>query len=138
MRLSLSPCFSTFVLLMKINFKKIDHVQLSITPGSVEQARHFYCGILGLKEIDRPKALEHIEGFWAEIANTRLHIAAEAEVCPTLRHPAFAIEHIQEVKAYLENKGVRIKEDLVLPGLARFSIFDPWGNRIELIEKTKA
>ncbi len=120
---------------MKINFKRIDHVQLSILPGTVDQARVFYCDILGLKEIERPAELNHIEGFWAEMGNTRLHIAVEEQVCDTRRHPAFEVEDIEDVKSYLSQKGVKIKEDQKLPGLSRFSLMDPWGNRIELIER---
>lgn len=120
---------------MKIEFRTIDHVQLSITPGSVEQARAFYCGLLGLKETERPVALAHIEGFWAEMANTRLHIAAEETVCPTRRHPAFEVANIKKVKAYLKANKVNIQADQALPQLERFSLFDPWGNRIELLER---
>lgn len=120
---------------MHIDFKTIDHVQLSIPKGYVGQARDFYCGILGLKEIPRPEALASIEGFWLEIANTRIHIAAEENVCKTRRHPAFIISEIENVKTYLKDKGVKIKDDQEIPGLIRFSLFDPWDNRIELIQE---
>lgn len=37
---------------MKIKFKKIDHVQICIPKGEEEKGREFYCGILGLNEIE--------------------------------------------------------------------------------------
>lgn len=42
---------------------------------------------------------------------------------------------MNEVKEYLKSKGVRTKEDDVIPGVQRFSFFDYWDNRIELLEK---
>jgi len=41
---------------MKINFKRLDHVQLCVPEGEVENARTFYCEVLGLQEIERPTA----------------------------------------------------------------------------------
>ena len=49
-------------------------------------------------------------------------------------HPAFVIENLEEVKKYLNQSGVWIKEEVPIPGRKRFSFFDPFGNRIELVE----
>jgi catechol 2,3-dioxygenase-like lactoylglutathione lyase family enzyme len=35
----------------------IDHVQITILVGSEAEARTFYCGLLGLPEIEKPLAL---------------------------------------------------------------------------------
>tara|TARA_B110000091_G_C13353926_1_gene285491 strand:+ start:61 stop:246 length:186 start_codon:yes stop_codon:yes gene_type:complete len=43
---------------MKIRFKKVDHVQICIPKGEEEKGREFYCGILGLNEIDKPNSLK--------------------------------------------------------------------------------
>ena len=51
------------------------------------------------------------------------------------RHPAFEVENLIEIKKYLNQNGVTIKEDDKIPGINRFSFFDYWGNRIEFIEK---
>tara|TARA_B110000091_G_C13353926_1_gene285492 strand:+ start:296 stop:427 length:132 start_codon:yes stop_codon:yes gene_type:complete len=42
---------------------------------------------------------------------------------------------LKEVKDYLIKRGVQIKEDDKIPGIKRFSIFDFWHNRIELLER---
>lgn len=120
---------------MKIAFKKLDHVQISVPNGEVGRARDFYCGILGLKEVARPKDLIDVPGFWLEIADVCLHIATEDIKSASRRHPAFIVENIDEVKHYLISEGVKVKEDLKIEGIKRFSLYDFWDNRIELIEK---
>ncbi|GAB1857652.1 hypothetical protein MHTCC0001_24890 [Flavobacteriaceae bacterium MHTCC 0001] len=120
---------------MKINFKKINHVQICIPRGKEDRGREFYCNILGLTEIEKPSALKKNGGFWVEIADIQLHIGTEKLEGKSKRHPAFEIDNLLEVKEYLTNRGVRIKEDIKIPGIERFSIFDFWDNRIELMEK---
>lgn len=120
---------------MKINFKKLDHIQICIPPGKEDEARKFYTDILGLKEITKPVELLKNGGLWYEIADIQLHIGVEDEYNNSKRHPAFEVENLGDVKQYLIAKNVKIKEDTEIPGIKRFSIFDPFGNRIELLEK---
>ena len=54
------------------------------------------------------------------------------------RHPAFEVKELERIKAYLEEKGVRIKEDTPIPNAKRFSFYDPFSNRIEFLEKINA
>ena len=43
------------------------------------------------------------------------------------------------MRAYLEEHGVRTKDEPDIPGVVhRFSLYDPFGNRIELLEKSDA
>ena len=90
---------------------------------------------MGLKEIPKPEALLKNGGFWVEIADIQLHIGTEDMEGKSKRHPAFEVENLSEVKAYLEEQGVQIKEDHKIPDIERFSFFDFWGNRIEFMEK---
>ncbi|MFT5822380.1 MAG: catechol 2,3-dioxygenase-like lactoylglutathione lyase family enzyme [Crocinitomix sp.] len=120
---------------MRINFKKIDHIQICIPKGEEEKGREFYCDILGLEEIEKPDSLKKNGGFWLRIADIQLHIGTEILEGKSKRHPAFEIDNLNEVKGYLIEKGVRIKEDGKIPGINRFSIFDFWNNRIELLEE---
>lgn len=123
---------------MKINFKRIDHIQLCIPIGKEPEARAFYIDILGLKEIEKPEYLRKNGGFWLTIADIELHIGAEDIENRSKRHPAFEIENLDEVKAYLQNLNIRIKEDKPIPNFRRFSFFDPFNNRIELLERINA
>jgi hypothetical protein len=38
------------------------------------------------------------------------------------------------VKKYLTENDVKIKEEIQIPGRKRFSFYDPFGSRIELLE----
>lgn len=121
-----------------LNIKRIDHIQICIPIGEEENARKFYGEILGLNEIPKPETLVKNGGLWFKIGEIELHIGVEdIPMTKSKRHPAFEVENLAKVRAYLELNHVKIKEDTVIPHVERFSIFDPWGNRIELLEKVQ-
>ena|SRR5579859_3893613 len=124
-------------LAMKITFLKLNHVQISIPPGQEEQARKFYKNILGLEEIDKPTQLKQNGGLWFNIANIQLHLGIEENQNRSKRHPAFEVENIDRIKEYLINNGIKIREEIQIPNMKRFSFFDPFDNRIELMELIK-
>ena len=37
--------------------RDVDHVQITVPTASVDAARTFYCGLLGLREIEKPESL---------------------------------------------------------------------------------
>ena len=120
----------------KVKFKRLDHVQICIPKGKESEARKFYCEILGLKEIPKPEELINNGGLWFEICNIQLHIGVEDGVNKnTKNHPAFEIENLSEARKYFEEKGISINEEIKIPAMKRFSFRDPFGNRIELLEK---
>jgi len=124
---------------MKIKFNRLDHVQVCIPRGAEDRAREFYGRVLGLEEIEKPEVLKKNGGMWYALADIQLHVGVEAEVAPSKRHPGFEVEDAKGVRAYLEGRGVKTKDEPDLPGVAyRFSFFDPFGNRIELLEKAKS
>ena len=120
---------------MKIKFNRLDHVQLCIPPGAEDQARDFYGHLLGLTEIEKPAPLRANGGMWFQIADIQLHICVEANQTKSKRHPAFEVEGVEGVRTYLEAHGVRTRDEPQLAGIKRFSFFDPFDNRIELLEK---
>lgn len=120
---------------MKINFKKIDHIMLCIPEGKENEARDFYSNILGLKEINNTEYAIPNGAMWFQIGNIQLHIKTEnKESQSTERHPAFIIDNIDATKSYLISAGISIKNNSPIPDRKRFSFWDPFGNRIELIE----
>ena len=119
---------------MKIKFKRLDHVQVCIPIGKEADARAFYCDLLQLVEIEKPAYLQKNGGFWLKIADIQLHIGVEASSCTSKRHPAFEVEGLERTKAFLQRNNIRIKEDPPIPGFRRFSFYDPFDNRIELLE----
>jgi catechol 2,3-dioxygenase-like lactoylglutathione lyase family enzyme len=123
--------------MMKIRIKRLDHVQICIPFGEEEKAREFYTRVLGLEEIEKPDALKPNGGLWFKVADIQLHIGVEEIQGKSKQHPAFEVESLERVRKYLTESGVKIKDETPVPGLKRFSFFDPFGNRIELIEKVR-
>src|SRR5919205_3576924 len=123
---------------MKITFKRLDHVQVCIPRGAEGEAREFYGGLLGLEEVEKPEAIRKNGGMWYNVAGVQLHVGVEEVVAPSKRHPAFEVEDVEGARAFLERNNVRTKDEMPIPGMRRFSFIDPFGNRIELLEKTES
>ena len=120
---------------MEFEIKQLHHIQLCIPLGKEAEARAFYCDFLGLQEIEKPEALRGRGGFWLRIAGIELHIGAEDQVNTSKRHPAFEVQGLEAARQKMKAAGIRIKEDVPLPEFNRFSFYDPFNNRIELLER---
>jgi catechol 2,3-dioxygenase-like lactoylglutathione lyase family enzyme len=118
-----------------MNFQRLDHIQICIPIGREKDARQFYTNILGFKEIPKPIELIQNGGLWYEVADIQFHIGTENEINKSKRHPAFQVDDIKYARIYLESNGIKIKEETQVPGQIRFSFIDPFGNRIELLQK---
>ncbi|MFI5262878.1 MAG: VOC family protein [Candidatus Kapaibacterium sp.] len=118
-----------------IRFKRLDHIQLCIPPGKEEAARIFYTEVIGLKEIPKPKELLKNGGLWFQAADIQLHIGTEEAINTSKRHPAFEVEDLTEARSHLLAHNIVIKEETQIPAQERFSFFDPFGNRIEFLQK---
>ena len=114
----------------------IDHVQLAMPPGGETQARVFYGGILGLDELPKPAELAGRGGAWFGNGAVTLHLGVEQEFRPARKaHPALLIEGLAELVMRLEGAGHAIQRDVQLAGTERVHVSDPFGNRIELMER---
>jgi catechol 2,3-dioxygenase-like lactoylglutathione lyase family enzyme len=120
------------VVSMKIS--GIHHVQLCIPADKESEAKIFYKDVLGLKEIPKPEALKKNGGMWFQIGSQELHIGVEDQVFKGKHHPAFLVMGLSELKDHLTAQEITIQIELPIPGFNRFSIRDPFGNRIEFIE----
>ena len=110
----------------------IDHVQVAIPVGSEDAARRFYSGVLGLPEVPKPAVMAARGGAWFEAGPVRLHVGAEDPFVPARKaHPALTMFGL---RAYVEASELDVTWNDELPGVARCHVFDPFGNRIELIE----
>ena len=124
---------------MKINIRRLNHVQICVPFGAEDRAREFYGGLLGLEELEKPEVLKKNGGLWFQVADIQLHVGVEdMGEGASKRHPAFEVENLKDIRSYFEQSGVRIKDEPSVPGFERFSFFDPFGNRIELLERTEA
>lgn len=115
----------------------IHHVQITIPKGAEEQGRQFYCHLLGLKEIEKPEVLQARGGFWLQVGDRQVHVGTEdgVEREGTKAHIAYEVSDIDALKTWLQENSIPIQDDVPLPGLARFQIRDPFGNRIEFIQQ---
>ena len=114
----------------------IDHVQLAMPPGGETQARAFYGGILGLNELPKPAELAGRGGAWFSNGAVTIHLGVEQEFRSARKaHPALLVEGLDEWVTRLERAGRPIQRDVQLAGYERVHVDDPFGNRIELMER---
>ena len=115
---------------------RIDHLQIAAPVGCEAAAREFYGGVLGLTEIEKPVALRKRGGCWFQCGELQLHIGVEKEFRAAKKaHPAFAVENLDALRQTLLKRGYPAIDDDNLPGSRRFYSQDPWGNRLEFMEK---
>jgi catechol 2,3-dioxygenase-like lactoylglutathione lyase family enzyme len=117
----------------------LDHVQVAAPrmPEAEEQARAFYGGLLGLLEIEKPESLESKGGVWFSLGDGELHVGLEEQFTPARKaHPALLVQGLPRLRSALEAAGVQVSEAEPIPGYDRFHVYDPFGNRVELIEKS--
>jgi catechol 2,3-dioxygenase-like lactoylglutathione lyase family enzyme len=124
-----------FPVIQMIEFIRADHFHICVPPEKLEEARQFYTEIVGLKEKYRPDVFG-TKGHWFDIGDVELHIGLEPALPRTIRHTAIEVKDVQAAKAHLKKHGVEISEEAVIPGRERFSFFDPFGNRMELLQYT--
>jgi catechol 2,3-dioxygenase-like lactoylglutathione lyase family enzyme len=115
----------------------IHHVQLTVPPGAEEEARRFYCRVLGLPEIQRPPSLAGRGGLWLQVGDRQVHIGVEDGVnrSATKAHIAYEVSHLQEWKRKIAALGIEVLDSIPLPGHDRFEFRDPFGNRVEFVER---
>lgn len=110
----------------------IDHIQIAIPVGREDDARRFYDGVLGLTEVPKPAVMAARGGAWFEAGATKLHVGAEDDFVPARKaHPALTMRGLRE---FIEDRGLDATWNTEIEGLVRCHVYDPFGNRIELID----
>jgi catechol 2,3-dioxygenase-like lactoylglutathione lyase family enzyme len=115
-----------------LKITQIDHCSIIIT--DVERSRRFYRDLLGLKEIHKPRTFDFVV-VWFDLGNQHLHLLLK-EKPDTLspRHFALRVTDAQAARRYFQGHGLATEETTPIPGADRFFIYDPDGNRIEIIQ----
>ena len=118
---------------------KIHHAQITIPTSAEEQARQFYCGLLGLTEITKPDELAGRGGFWLEVGDQQVHIGTENDVdrAASKAHVAYLVEDLDRWRARLTENDIEVVDGIQIPDLRRFEFRDPFGNRIEFLQEIK-
>src|SRR5690606_34449289 len=113
----------------------IDHVQLAMPEGGEDRAREFYAGVLGLSEVPKPAPLAVNGGAWFRAGEVELHLGIERDFTPARKaHPALLVRDLDQLAMLCRAYGAEVEWDDRYPGVRRFYVHDPFGNRIELME----
>jgi catechol 2,3-dioxygenase-like lactoylglutathione lyase family enzyme len=111
---------------------RLDHCSVLIT--DVERSRRFYGGLLGLKEIPRPRTFDFVV-LWYDLGDHHLHLLLKDRPdTASPRHFALRVADAAAARAYFAARGVPTRETTPIPGADRFFLHDPDGNLIEIIQ----
>jgi len=128
--------------------KRVDHLNVQVPPEKEEEGIRFYGEILGLKRLKKPDSLgpagAHFcisEDPWYELHLGVARGVTQADVNKNLQnHLGFQVDDLAAARKAFEAEGIEI--DDAVPAYSeerdfhqeRFFIFDPGGNRIEILE----
>jgi predicted GNAT superfamily acetyltransferase/catechol 2,3-dioxygenase-like lactoylglutathione lyase family enzyme len=108
---------------------RLAHVNLSV--DDVAAARRFYLDTLGLEPIARPPGAAR-DGCWFRLGDLELHLSEEpVDNAGSQRHIAIEVDDIDAWRGRLGP----VEEGRPLPGIRRFFVRDPAGNRLELYQR---
>ena len=117
-------------------FLGFDHVQLAMPRGREADAERFYQDVLGFTRVPKPPVLAARGGCWFEAGPVHLHLGVEDDFTPARKaHPALLVEDLEALTARLGAAGVPVHDDRPLDGYLRGYVHDPFGNRIELMQR---
>jgi catechol 2,3-dioxygenase-like lactoylglutathione lyase family enzyme len=116
--------------------ERLQHVQVGMPPGREDLARRFYAEVLGLQEVPKPPNLAVDGGAWFECGELMVHLGVESDFRPPSRaHLAFLVTDLPSLAEKLRASGYEIVGAKPLEGFDRLYTYDPFGNRIELMER---
>jgi catechol 2,3-dioxygenase-like lactoylglutathione lyase family enzyme len=119
-----------------MTLRSMDHVLLAMPPDKEAEARAFYRDLLGIPEVKKPDNLARRGGCWFERGPVKIHLGVEQDFRPARKaHPAFLVEDVRALKAKVAAAGYNVSEDEPLAGYERMYVYDPFGNRIELMQR---
>lgn len=114
----------------------LDHIQLAMPTDREDAAERFYCGILGFDEVPKPAHLAVRGGCWFQSLGVKVHLGIEADFTPARKaHPALVVTNLRKLEDRLSAAGVAIVWDTQISGFERFYAADPFGNRLEFMER---
>ena len=114
----------------------LHHVQLAVPPGGEGACRAFWGGLLGMQELAKPAVLAARGGCWFAGGGLEVHLGVEDAFVPARKaHPGVLVHGLRRLASRLEEAGVEVVWDGEFPGHDRFYTHDPFGNRLEFLER---
>jgi catechol 2,3-dioxygenase-like lactoylglutathione lyase family enzyme len=114
---------------------RLQHANVVIPPGSTEAVAKFYVGVLGLRRIAKPAALDP-SGAWFDVDGyAQLHLSERAGERHPDSHFALVVDDYDGVLEALRRSGSPWTEQEDVFGGRRGFTRDPAGNRVELLER---
>jgi catechol 2,3-dioxygenase-like lactoylglutathione lyase family enzyme len=121
-----------------VNILSVLHVQITIPKGAEDEARAFYCGVLGLVEVPKPDELAGRGGFWLQLGTFQIHVGTEEipSRADSKEHVAYEVDDLDGWRVKLQEAGIAVIDGIPIPHCRRFEFRDPFGNRVEFLERT--
>lgn len=114
----------------------LHHVQLAIPRGGEDRARSFWGGILGMTELVKPPGPAARGGCWFRSGGLEVHLGVQEPFSPaTKAHPGILVDSLDDVMEALAQAGCEPRPDDAFPGFTRCYADDPFGNRIEFLQR---
>lgn len=114
----------------------IDHVQLAMPAGGEQTARSFYRDVLGVPEKPKPDSAGR-GGCWFESATVKIHLGVDPSFrAATKAHPGLLVSGLPAIVERSRQLGLEVVEAPPFDGCQRAFVTDPFGNRVELMEKS--
>ena len=115
----------------------LHHVQVAMPKGGEDRARAFYGDLLGMEELPKVASLEGRGGCWFRLGAVEVHAGADGAFVPpsSKAHLAFVVDNMPGIRERLEKGGVKTEEAIPIPGFTRFYGYDPFGLRIEFMQR---
>lgn len=113
----------------------IEHVQFAMPRGAEDAARGFYVEVLGLTEVAKPDQLAARGGCWFEAGAVKVHLGVEDDFRPAKKaHPALVVDDLDALLARASGAGAEVVAPAPFQQWRQAYVYDPFGNRIELLE----
>jgi SAM-dependent methyltransferase len=121
----------------RMAYISLDHVQLAMPRHQEDRARSFYRDVLALTEIPKPETMRASGGAWFRSGGVEIHLGVDTEFTPARKaHPGIRVDDIEAIAARCAAASRAVAWDERYPGVRRFYVDDPFGNRLEILQET--
>lgn len=121
-----------------MNIHRLHHTSIPMPPGGNDDARRFYTGVLGLREIPPPSSLRKDRLVWFSVSDDgdEIHLLTVDDFQPNTngQHLCLVVDDLAAARQALESAGLHVGEEPEIAFRPRFSFQDPFGNKIEITE----